>query len=56
MANDKNTPTNVGVLFNKKDTIIALIMLVLIAFLWFETSKFEKVPDLFFVILELPVA
>jgi phosphatidylserine synthase len=47
MANDKNTPTNVGVLFNKKDTIIALIMLVLIAFLWFETSKFEKVPDLF---------
>ena len=47
MKNNKTAPSNLGALFNKKDTIIAVIMITLIAFLWFETTKFEKVPDLF---------
>ena len=47
MSTKKNAPSNLGALLNKKDTIIALLMIVLIGFLWFETTKFEKVPDLF---------
>ena len=47
MKNNKTAPSNLGALFNKKDTIIAVLMIALIAFLWFETTKFEKVPDLF---------
>ena len=47
MTNEKSAPSNLGALLNKKDTIIALLMIALIAFLWFETTKFEKVPDLF---------
>ena len=47
MKNNKTAPSNLGVLLNKKDTIIAALMITLIAFLWFETTKFEKVPDLF---------
>ena len=47
MKNNKTAPSNLGALFNKKDTIIAVLMITLIAFLWFETTKFEKVPDLF---------
>ncbi|MDG1981409.1 MAG: tripartite tricarboxylate transporter TctB family protein, partial [Alphaproteobacteria bacterium] len=31
----------------KKDTVIAILMIALIGFLWFETTEFEKVPDLF---------
>ena len=47
MKNNKTAPSNLGALFNKKDTIIPVLMIFLIAFLWFETTKFEKVPDLF---------
>ena len=47
MSTKKNAPSNLGALLNKKDTIIALLMIALIVFLWFETTKFEKVPDLF---------
>jgi|TARA_B100001063_G_scaffold176851_1_gene165791 putative tricarboxylic transport membrane protein len=47
MSTKKNAPSNLGALLNKKDTIIALLMIALISFLWFETTKFEKVPDLF---------
>ena len=47
MSTKKNAPSNLGALLNKKDTIIALLMIALIWFLWFETTKFEKVPDLF---------
>ena len=47
MKNDKTAPSNLGALFNKKDTIIAIVMIAIIAFLWLETTKFEKVPDLF---------
>ena len=47
MSTKKNAPSNLGALLNKKDTIIALLMIALIRFLWFETTKFEKVPDLF---------
>ena len=48
MKNDKTAPSNLGAIFNKKDTIIAIVMIAIIAFLWFETTKFaEKVPDLF---------
>ena len=47
MKNNKTAPSNLGALFNKKDTIIAIVMIAIIAFLWFETTKFEKVPDLF---------
>jgi putative tricarboxylic transport membrane protein len=47
MSTKKNAPSNLGALLNKKDTIIALLMIAVISFLWFETTKFEKVPDLF---------
>ena len=47
MSTKKNAPSNLGALLNKKDTIIALLMIALIGFLLFETTKFEKVPDLF---------
>ena len=47
MSTKKNAPSNLGAILNKKDTIIALLMIALIGFLWFETTKFEKVPDLF---------
>ena len=47
MLPKKNAPSNLGALLNKKDTIIASLMIALIGFLWFETTKFEKVPDLF---------
>ena len=47
MKNDKTAPSNLGALFNKKDTVIAIVMIAIISFLWFETTKFEKVPDLF---------
>ena len=47
MSTKKNAPSNLGALLNKKDTIIALLIIALIGFLWFETTKFEKVPDLF---------
>ena len=47
MENQKDAPKGLGALLNKKDTIIAIILTLIIAFLWFETTKFEKVPDLF---------
>jgi putative tricarboxylic transport membrane protein len=47
MKNNKSAPSNLGALFNKNDTIIAALMISIIAFLWFVTTKFEKVPDLF---------
>ena len=47
MSTKKNAPSNLGALLNKKDTIIALLMIAIISFLWFETTKFEKVRDLF---------
>jgi putative tricarboxylic transport membrane protein len=47
MKNNKSAPSNLGALFNKNDTIIAALMIGIIAFLWFVTTKFEKVPDLF---------
>jgi len=47
MKNNKSAPSNLGALFNKKDTIIASLMIAMIAFLWFVTTQFEKVPDLF---------
>lgn len=47
MSTKKHAPSNLGALLNKKDTIIASLMIALIGFLWFETTKFEKVPDLF---------
>ena len=47
MKNNKNAPSNLGALFNKNDTIIAALMIGIIAFLWFVTTQFEKVPDLF---------
>jgi putative tricarboxylic transport membrane protein len=47
MTIKKNASSNLGALINKKDTIIAFLMIALIGFLWFETTKFEKVPDLF---------
>jgi putative tricarboxylic transport membrane protein len=47
MKNNKSAPSNLGALFNKNDTIIAALMISIIAFLWFITTKFEKVPDLF---------
>ena len=47
MLTKKNAPSNLGALFNKKDTVIAILMISLIGFLWFETTEFEKVPDLF---------
>ena len=47
MLTKKNAPSNLGALLNKKDTVIAILMISLIGFLWFETTEFEKVPDLF---------
>ena len=47
MSTKKNAPSNLGALLNKKDTVIAILMISLIGFLWFETTEFEKVPDLF---------
>ena len=47
MSTKKNAPSNLGALLNKKDTVIAILMIALIWFLWFETTEFEKVPDLF---------
>ena len=47
MINKKNAPKGLGALLNKNDTIIAILLTLIIAFLWFETTKFEKVPDLF---------
>ena len=47
MLTKKNAPSNLGALLNKKDTVIAMLMIALIGFLWFETTEFEKVPDLF---------
>ena len=47
MKNKENAPNSLGALLNKSDTIIAIILILIIAFLWFETTKFEKVPDLF---------
>ena len=47
MKNKKIAPNNLGALFNKKDTIIASLMVAIIAFLWSVTNDFEKVPDLF---------
>ena len=47
MLPKKNAPGNLGALLNKKDTVIAILMIALIGFLWFETTEFEKVPDLF---------
>ena len=47
MLPKKNAPSNLGELLNKKDTVIAILMIALIGFLWFETTEFEKVPDLF---------
>jgi len=47
MKNNKNAPKSLGALFNKSDTIIAILLTSIIGFLWFETTKFEKVPDLF---------
>ena len=47
MLTKKNAPSNLGALLNKKDTFIAILMISLIGFLWFETTEFEKVPDLF---------
>ena len=45
MKNDKTAPSNLGALFNQKDTNIDVMMIALIALLWYETTKFEKVPD-----------
>ena len=47
MKDNKNAPKGLGTLLNKSDTIIAIFLTLIIAFLWFETTKFEKVPDLF---------
>ena len=47
MKNKENASNSLGALLNKSDTIIAIILTLIIAFLWFETIKFEKVPDLF---------
>ena len=47
MKNKENASNPLGALLNKSDTIIAIILTLIIAFLWFETTKFEKVPDLF---------
>ena len=47
MKNNETAPSKLGALFNKKDTVIAILMIAIIGFLWFETTKFEKVPDLF---------
>ena len=47
MKNKENASNSLGALLNKSDTIIAIILTLIIAFLWFETTKFEKVPDLF---------
>jgi putative tricarboxylic transport membrane protein len=47
MKNNKSAPSNMGAVLNKQDTIIALLMIAIIAFLWFVTTEFEKVPDLF---------
>ena len=47
MKNNKHAPSNLGALFNKNDTIIASLMIGIIAFLWVITTGFEKVPDLF---------
>ena len=47
MKNQKNAPKGLGALLNKNDTIIAILLTLIIAFLWFETTKFEKVPALF---------
>ena len=47
MLTKKNAPSNLGALFNKKDTVIAILMIALLGFFWFETTEFEKVPDLF---------
>ena len=46
MKNNKSAPSNLGALFNKNDTIIASLMIAVIAILWFVTTGFEKVPDL----------
>ena len=35
MKNNKSAPSNLGALFNKNDTIIAALMISIIAFLWF---------------------
>ena len=47
MKDNKNAPKGLGALLNKSDTLIAIFLTLIIAFLWFETTKFEKVPDLF---------
>ena len=47
MKDNKNAPKDLGALLNKSDTLIAIFLTLIIAFLWFETTKFEKVPDLF---------
>ena len=47
MLPKKNARSNLGALLNKKDTVIAILMISLIGFLWYETTEFEKVPDLF---------
>ena len=47
MLPKKNAPSNLGALLNKKDTVIAILMIALIGFLWLKTTEFEKVPDLF---------
>ena len=47
MLPKKNAPSNLGALLNKKDTVIAILMISLIGFLWFDTTEFEKVPYLF---------
>ena len=43
MKNKENASNSLGALLNKSDTIIAIILTLIIAFLWFETTKFEKV-------------
>ena len=35
IKNNKNASSNLGALFNKKDTIIAAIVIAAIAYLWF---------------------
>ena len=47
MKDNKNAPKDLGALLNKSDTLIAIFLTLIIAFLWFETTRFEKVPDLF---------
>ena len=42
MINNKNAPKGLGALLNKNDTIIAILLTLIIAFLWFETTKFER--------------